>query len=164
MEDKFWKKVKRGAPNECWPWIGYKRPSGHGLTSYNSTPCNASRKAWILANGPIQGDLCVNHRCDNAECCNPAHMYLGTRADNLYDRFGKIPAELRGMGARRCALSDEDLAIMWEMRRGGATMRECGDRLGVHHTTIARYITAVRREKAKLLARVRLSGSRLSRA
>jgi len=160
----FWDKVKSGSPEECWPWTGFKRPSGHGLTTYKGRPCNASRKAWILTHGPIEGDWCVNHRCDNAACCNPGHMYLGTRADNMYDHFGKIPFRLRGPGARKCALSDAELEQMWEMRRGGATMRECGDKLGVHHTTIARYITMVRREKARLLAKVRMSGAKVRRA
>lgn len=151
----FWTKVRRGAPDECWPWLGFKRPSGHGLTSHNSIPCNASRKAWILTHGD-PGELCVNHRCDNAICCNPDHLYLGTRADNMYDYFGNIPFDLRGHDARKCSLSDEELNKLWELRRAGATMRECGLHFGVHHTTIARYITAVRRERARALARIRL--------
>lgn len=84
----FWDKVKRGAPNECWPWLGQVKPSGHGLTSLNGHCIHASRKAWILTHGPITNGLCVNHRCNNAICCNPAHMYLGTRAQNMADRFG----------------------------------------------------------------------------
>ena len=160
----FWEKIKKGSPEECWPWLGYKKKSGHGLTTHNAQIMHASRKAWILTHGSISPEACVNHRCDNPACCNPAHMYLGTRADNMYDYFGKIPAHLRGAGSRKCSLSDAELDQLWEMRRGGATMRECGERFGVHHTTVARYITVVRREKARLLAKVRLSGAKLSRA
>ena len=120
MRPDFWSKVKRGTDAECWPWTGFKRPSGHGLTSLNSVPMNASRKAWILTNGPVKDGLCVNHRCDNAACCNPSHMYLGRRADNMYDYFGKIPGPLRGAGARKCALSDGELEQMWEMRKRGS--------------------------------------------
>jgi transposase len=150
----FWNKVERKGPDECWPWLGFKKPSGHGLTSYKSMPVHASRKAWILTHGEVPHDLCVNHRCDNAACCNPAHMYLGTRIDNMIDRHHDVaPNERRG--GRSNALSDEQLAQLWEMRRQGATMRACGEHFGVHFTTIARYITAVRRHK--------LLGIRLSR-
>ena len=83
MSDSFWSKVKKGEPNECWPWLGFKKSSGHGLTSYKSCPTHASRKAWILTYGSVPWDQCVNHRCDNAACCNPAHLYLGSRADNM---------------------------------------------------------------------------------
>lgn len=159
----FWTKVQRGAPDECWPWLGYRRPSGHGLTSHQGIPCNASRKAWILTHGIIKDGLCVNHRCDNAACCNPDHLYLGTRADNMYDYFGKIPFDLRGHGSRKCALTEEELQRVWEMRKRGATLRECGAAVGVHFSTIARYVTAIRREKARLLAKVRLSGTKFSR-
>jgi hypothetical protein len=66
MSAEFWAKVERGTDDVCWPWIGYKKPSGHGLTIYKSMPMHASRKAWILTHGHIAEGLCVNHRCDNA--------------------------------------------------------------------------------------------------
>jgi len=83
----FWSKVACASASECWPWLGYKRPSGHGSTTMNGIMVNASRKAWILTHGMIDGGLCVNHTCENALCCNPSHMYLGTRAQNMADRW-----------------------------------------------------------------------------
>jgi len=142
----FWNKVERRGPDECWPWTGYKKPSGHGLTTYKSLSIHASRKAWILTHGEVPHDQCVNHTCDNAACCNPAHMYLGTRIDNMIDRHHNAPPNER-RGGRSNALSDEQLSQLWEMRRQGATMRVCGEHFGVHFTTIARYITQVRRHK-----------------
>jgi hypothetical protein len=87
---RFWAKVTRvNVRGCCWLWSGYAQPSGHGLTSWNSRPINAHRLAWILKRGIIEGDLCVNHKCHNPLCCNPEHMYLGTRAQNCNDRWGK---------------------------------------------------------------------------
>jgi len=158
----FWQKVDQSAGAQaCWPWRGYTRPSGHGLTSHQSLMMLASRKAWILTHGPIREEFCVNHRCDNPACCNPAHLYLGTRADNMVDRWAMTPADQRGPG-RPSVLSDLELVVLWRMRREGATLKQCAAHFQVHVATICRYITAIRKEKSAKLRAVRMSTSRES--
>lgn len=145
----FWENVDRsGGPDACWPWLGYCKKSGHGLTSHKGVPMHASRKAWVLTHGEIRSELSVLHKCDNAPCCNPGpkHMYLGTRADNMIDRFANVaPGERRPYG-RSTALTSEQLAEMWEMRKRGAMLRECAEKFGVHVATVCRYITAHRKK------------------
>jgi hypothetical protein len=86
---RFWAKVRNAdVKGCCWPWQGYAKPSGHGLTAWDSKPIHAHRLAWILKRGEIEAGLCVNHKCRDPLCCNPAHLYLGTRADNMFDRWG----------------------------------------------------------------------------
>lgn len=143
----FWSKVRRGDQSACWPWLGFTRGSGHGLTSHKGLPMHTSRKAWLLSNGPIPRGLCVCHKCDNKVCCNPAHLYLGTQADNILDHHEKPPFEERGPRDRNTLLTKEQLDMLWKMRRGGAKLRDCADFFGVHMATIAKYITAVRRAK-----------------
>lgn len=155
----FWDKVQRGGEDECWPWLGFKKPSGHGLTSYKSMPVHANRKAWILTHGPIAAGMCLNHTCDNAACCNPRHMYLGTRAQNMVDRWANTPPGEREFGRTR-VLTDAQLSQLWEMRRAGDSLRTCATRFGVHISTICRYITAVRAQRVAQLQAVRLSASR----
>ncbi|MFB9187253.1 HNH endonuclease signature motif containing protein [Dactylosporangium sucinum] len=44
----------------------------------------AHRVAWEVANGqPIPDGLQVLHSCDNPPCCNPAHLSIGTQAENM---------------------------------------------------------------------------------
>jgi hypothetical protein len=157
----FWKKVAKAGPDECWPWLGYKGPSGHGLTSFQSQPTYASRKAWILTHGLITDGLCVNHKSTKvcalqAICCNPAHMYLGTRADNIVDRWTNTARDERGPG-RPTVLDEAQLTELWKMRREGATLKFCAAHFGVHTATIARYITAIRRQTSTKLRAVRMS-------
>jgi hypothetical protein len=160
-EASFWAKVSRGAPDECWPWTGFTKSSGHGLTSYKSMPIHASRKAYILTHGPIDSKLCVNHRCDNSACCNPSHLYLGTRADNMIDRFGNIRPEFRKATGRSRVLTDEEVERLWKLRRyGKATLKECAKEFDVHIATICRYLTPALKLKLEKLHADRLGTSR----
>jgi hypothetical protein len=141
----FWDKVAKGKDTDCWPWQGFRKASGHGLTSYKSEPIHASRKAYILTHGPISSDICINHRCDNAACCNPSHLYPGTRKDNMIDRWGKVAPNYRMATGRSRVLTDEQIEKLWQMRREGAKLRECATEFNVHIATICRYITARRK-------------------
>jgi hypothetical protein len=42
-----------------------------------------------MANGAIPDGLCVLHECDNRPCVNPAHLFSGTKGDNIRDCLAK---------------------------------------------------------------------------
>jgi hypothetical protein len=54
--------------------------------------------AWRLDNCADPGSLCVLHRCDVRRCCNPAHLFLGTKRVNLWDACMKGRATAIGFG------------------------------------------------------------------
>lgn len=110
----------------------------------------ASKKAWVLANGPILSGLCVNHKCDNALCCNPSHMYLGTRADNMIDRWGKT-SETRGERKRPHVLTQDQVTELYQLRRGGATLKACADRFNCSIQTVYRIVRKQREARLKQL-------------
>lgn len=87
---RFWKHVRKGNKNECWPWTLSKIGKGYGQcrSKFFSTAL-AHRIAWELTNGPILDGLDALHKCDNPICCNPNHMFLGNDQDNVDDMISK---------------------------------------------------------------------------
>jgi hypothetical protein len=76
----------------------------------------------------------VLHRCDVKACCNPAHLYLGTRADNARD------SRERGQMfvPRRVRLNDVAAAVIrFYLDRGLASTFQLAEAYGVKPHTIS---------------------------
>lgn len=91
LTDRFWSKVNKKSQDECWPWTACvrRKDEGYGAFFYCGTNHPASRVAWILTNGNVGPKTEVCHSCDNPPCCNPRHLFLGTRKDNNDDKVTK---------------------------------------------------------------------------
>lgn len=79
-----WKRIARGRKRACWPWTGKQNRGGYGVWQDQLV----HRVVYgLVTQDP--GSLCVLHSCDNPACCNPAHLFLGTRGDNARDCMEK---------------------------------------------------------------------------
>lgn len=87
---RFWSRVKVGQPHQCWPWLAAHDGEGRGMIRYNGRRYRAPRIAWMLKHGELPpDDLQVCHSCDNPNCVNPDHLWLGTMTDNMRDAWKK---------------------------------------------------------------------------
>lgn len=94
LAERFWPKVDKRGPDDCWEWKGGKIPAGYGIIRGHGKVLKAHRVAWELTNGPIpEGEgwhgTCVLHKCDNPGCVNPAHLRLGPQSENINDMYRK---------------------------------------------------------------------------
>lgn len=74
---------------QCWNWKGNPRENGYCRTSYKRVNWYIHRLSYAAFIGPIPNGNDVCHRCDNRRCCNPAHLFTGTREDNMKDCVAK---------------------------------------------------------------------------
>jgi len=82
--ERFWSKVSRRGPDDCWDWLASKTDGGYGKIWFGGKIRKAHRVAWELTHGEIGEGLVVRHKC-RGKCCNPSHMELGTQAENMQD-------------------------------------------------------------------------------
>ena len=93
VADRLWPKIKIGAADECWPWIGARDKNGYGRIQVKTNGKWGTqlthRVAYKLSGNELPDDLMLCHDCDNPPCCNPSHHFPGTGADNMADCAAK---------------------------------------------------------------------------
>jgi hypothetical protein len=110
----------------------------YGRFKFRGVEYHAHRVSWELANGPIPEGLLVCHRCDNPPCVNPAHLFLGTQADNLADRDAKGRAVYRrGSKNGAAKLTEESVRHIRRRLKEGELQKTLAAEYGVSQSLIA---------------------------
>lgn len=134
---RFWAKVDRRGPDECWPWKG---ATTHGY-GYMKVRRDGKRIAIgahriALAGFPLVfPKMFACHHCDNPLCCNPRHLYFGTNETNVADRTERN---------RHPRVKPKGLASKArELFASGMSKREIARQLGMHERSVRTAVAQV---------------------
>ncbi len=131
---RFYAKITTGNPDECWPWTAALNDAGYGAFGVGpgaSITRLAHRVAYLLHHGTDPFDRGVCHTCDNPPCCNPAHLFLGTQADNMQDAKRKGRTKYRGGYNRK--LTPEDVRVIRLRSAAGESLVSLAREFGITH-------------------------------
>lgn len=143
--ERFRKYVDRREDDACWPWTGSTDQHGYGRISQGRglSPKKAHRIAYELFKGPILDGLHVCHACDNPNCVNPNHLWVGTAKDNALDRVRKGrsgPRRALGDRAPGAKLRSNQIALIKLAYNWGAPQPAIAAACGVSQATISKVI------------------------
>lgn len=142
-EQRFWAKVDRRGPNECWLWTGALNEHGYGMFNAEGRHCGPAVRAHRFVLGlldPRFAQLIVRHSCDNPPRVNPAHLSTGSMKDNSADMVTR-DRHARGSRCAQAKLTEPEVAEILRRVALGELHRALAEEFGVSRSTISR-ITA----------------------
>jgi hypothetical protein len=105
---RFWSKVDKRGPDECWPWTGPVGKQGYAQFSVGGKTVKAHRWSYENSVEPIPEGLDVDHLCHKAgeclevdanclhrRCMNPAHLKPKPHRDNVLRGNGTAAVNAR---------------------------------------------------------------------
>lgn len=135
--ERFWAKVDKRGPDECWTWKAGKFTTGYAQFWARPKHVPAHRWIWEQLNGPCGPNAC--HTCDNRTCVNPAHIYSGTvkqNADDCTVRGRRSPIRPFGEQHGMSKLTKDAVIEMRNLRSQGWRTSVLAERYRVCNATI----------------------------
>jgi hypothetical protein len=145
--ERFEMQFRKAGPDDCWIWLTSKDPDGYGRFKGEANGVmekRAHRFSYRFFVGDIPPDKCVCHSCDNPPCVNPAHLFLGSNADNIRDKLAKNRhISARGVDHYKATLTEEQVReILKDPRPYTAIASDYGVRSGLISNIKNRHIWA----------------------
>ncbi len=150
-KQRFFKKVNQTSNHdECWLWNAGKSKEGYGRFRLNRKLYQATHVSYFLRHNimPASGQE-VCHKCDNPQCVNPNHLFLGSRSDNMNDCYkkGRLTQIYKGKAkGERNGSAKVTNEIAEEIRRLynlGIRGKSLTSRFKIHKTNIYRIIRGI---------------------
>jgi HNH endonuclease len=129
---RFLSKVKLSSKGGCWNWTGSHHGKGYGHFRYGGHVEKAHRAAYRILCGVIPPGISVFHKCDNPQCVNPQHLWLGTNLDNVLDRQQK---ERQSRGERHAGVKLTESDVI-EIRSSWEPMKAFAKRKRLNSSTV----------------------------
>jgi hypothetical protein len=163
---RFWSKVLKLSPDECWLWLPKRRmSSGYGKFTKRKVDYGAHRIAYFVQHGLDPSHELVCHSCDNKLCVNGAHLFLGSHqvnADDMKRKARSASGDRNGMRTHPERTSSGEKngyakltnAEVREICRaydaGEADQYQLAERFNVWQMTISRIVRRVSRKSAHI--------------
>lgn len=125
------------APSDCLLFLGYKNHGGYGVVKIARRAWLAHRAVWCATNGmvPVGYEIC--HTCDQPACVNLAHLFVGTRSDNMQDMLRKGRGhKARGEGHGRAKLTTAQVVEARQLNSAGASQASLARHFGISKSTM----------------------------
>lgn len=143
--ERFEAKIDRsGGPSACHPWLGAQDIHGYGrFNPGGDQRGNLLAARWLIEQRlglVLPRELVICHQCDNPPCMNPAHLFVGTQADNLRDasQKGRLVSSLR-------RLDDAQVeALRSRYATTDASIQSLADEFDIAYVTAHRIISGER--------------------
>ena len=88
--DRLLNNIEIDEITDCWEYQGATNNVGYGMIRDEKKMRTTHRVSYEEHNDTkIPAGMCVCHQCDNPKCVNPAHLWLGTRKQNMDDMVAK---------------------------------------------------------------------------
>jgi hypothetical protein len=131
IAEAFFTKVEKTAT--CWLWKGLTDADGYGAFPYAKRLYRAHRLSLELAGAVVPKGAFVCHHCDNPQCVNPAHLYVGTPQSNVADKVarGRVP---RGEQRWWSKLTEQDVRAI---RSASGTHASIAEAYGVARSNVS---------------------------
>lgn len=140
--ERFMRSFTKHEGDACWIWnlkpdaYGYGQMGIRGAEGEMTTR-KAHRVSYEIFCGKIPKNISVLHKCDNPICINPAHLFLGTKTDNMNDKKNKKRHHF-GNKHPMAKLSEDDVQVIIGLEAGGITHQKIADKFDVCRQNISK--------------------------
>jgi hypothetical protein len=144
LDDRFWTKVDKTAPNGCWVWTANRNNKGYGMFRPGGIAPKelAHRLSYQDAKGEIPKGAFILHSCDNPACVNPDHLRVGSAKQNVADmdkRKRRVSTPLRGEDNPTSLLAQSEVIDLRKSYIAGDSIPGICARFGVSRHSLTDY-------------------------